>query len=113
MRTKTQMIKEWEGPLSAPMGDPGTIHWHPVDDTFSASYRTHTGDSNARISKNDAGQEEEDAEAEAEAEDNSDEIFRRVGSIDEDRERPLGRHISLVLHDTDKAARIRDELVRD
>lgn len=31
VRTKTASVREWEGPLSAPLGEPGNVSWHPVD----------------------------------------------------------------------------------
>lgn len=30
MRSTTSSVREWEGPLSAPLGEPGNVSWHPV-----------------------------------------------------------------------------------
>lgn len=32
MRSKTQMISEWQGPLQTPLGQPGDINWHPMNE---------------------------------------------------------------------------------
>jgi hypothetical protein len=93
MRTATQMIKQWDGPLQKPLGQPGLVHWHPVGD--ATLYRKELA--NGNIDGN-----EEDPE----------ELHKRVGSIDEGRERFDSNHpINIVLNDTAAGMKKRDEMV--
>lgn len=102
MRTKTQMIREWQGPLTRPLGEPGDIHWHPVGDETLA-FTPSVDDANQPIKANGGGSNKEEQEQEFE---------ERVGSIDEGRERFDGSiDAKLVLNDTAEASKKRDEMV--
>lgn len=93
MRTKTQMIREWQGPLTKPMGEPGIIHWHPVGDETLAGQKSANG-----TGQNNAEEGEE--------------FDKRVDSIDEGRERFDGSiDAKIILGDTEEAMKKRDELV--
>lgn len=101
MRTKTQMIREWTGPLSKPLGDPGDIHWHPVgDETLLSKTTTRNGES-IPVGNGENGNDKEHVE-----------VTERVGSIDEGRERFDGSiDAKVVLGDTEEASKKRDEMV--
>lgn len=98
MRTKTQMIREWQGPLTKPMGEPGIIHWHPVgEETLIGSKASK--DNGASNGEHKDGEGEED-------------YHQRVGSIDEGRERFDGSiDAKVILGDTEEAMKKRDEMV--
>lgn len=98
MRTKTQMIREWMGPLTKPLGAPGDIHWHPVgEETLFSKNTTQNGES-IPIEENENKEYVE--------------VQERVGSIDEGRERFDGSiDANVVLGDTAAASKKRDEMV--
>lgn len=98
MRTKTQMIREWTGPLIKPLGEPGDIHWHPVGEETLFSKTTSRNGESIPID------EDDDKECV--------EVQERVGSIDEGRERFDGSiDANVVLGDTAAASKRRDEMV--
>jgi hypothetical protein len=93
------MIKEWQGPLTKPMGEPGIIHWHPVgDETLMPSALSNGNGDGTEGGKGD---------------DSAEDFDRRVGSIDEGRERFGGSiDAKIVLGDTEDAMKKRNEMVQ-